>query len=708
MSSITRIILGEGRKKALVIGVSQYEDDGLQPLDFCEEDGRQMYSVLKELGYEITESNNLIGKVEGNRMRDTIVDFFTDRKINSTDTVLFYFTGHGVLSNSGEVCLSSSDIDIHAPSKRGFPFTQLTTMMQECRSKRIVTILDCCYSGSVSISKSDEQSRVASVSKYLETESTKQGEGKCVLSACLGYQEAFATLEGRHSVFTSFLIDGLRGANGKSVDKDGIVTPSSLMDYVDGELDKLPHDKRPNQTPLRKIEVTGKIILAYHEHLRSIDTIPIRDEKFDHVFKFSRMRDRLLKSNCLHPDCNAVYKFHFDISPFPISEKIIKAYSGASAFGGSSNPVLSTEDPLLDSIAVYSGTQFRVDVDPRRVFLGNNTFDLVNRLIDFLELPVIVPTPIWYGYLSQVKYSNLLNFLPKKFKRLSASDLVNASSKLPKSKKILLLNNPNGSTGLAYDRLQLEELADVCRENGIYVISDELYAQSTFNRSGFTSWLKVYPEGSFVTNGIAKSHSAGGYNLAYLVFPEHKNDLREKFRGYANSAGMPISEQSMLAGMKAFEDNEENKEYFVTTNIVNRLMVTTSLEFLQKTIPDVEFIPPDATFNALLHFDKLRLRFHNSNISNCHQFIESLGRHPYHTWLMPGTFHFLDNKNYAAGISFVDYDGKKAIEKFLTNKPRTISDNFNFVSECAPKIIQGIKNMAKYLIDVDNSANKPQ
>ena len=59
------------------------------------------------------------------------------------------------------------------------------------------------------------------------------------------------------------------------------------------------------------------------------------------------------------------------------------------------------------------------------------------------------------------------------------------------------------------------------REQNIVVISDEIYAQTTFNFSKFVSMGKIYPEGTFVTNGLSKSHAAGGYRLGYVVFPQH-------------------------------------------------------------------------------------------------------------------------------------------------------------------------------------------
>ena len=62
--------------------------------------------------------------------------------------------------------------------------------------------------------------------------------------------------------------------------------------------------------------------------------------------------------------------------------------------------------------------------------------------------------------------------------------------RLQDRQKILILNNPNNPTGLLYDRLELEEIADVCREQNITVISDEIYALTTYDFSKFVSMCK--------------------------------------------------------------------------------------------------------------------------------------------------------------------------------------------------------------------------
>jgi hypothetical protein len=66
---------------------------------------------------------------------------------------VFYYSGHGVPDNWGEIFLAPSDIDSDHPFMTGFSFVDLTKSMLACNSLRIVTILDSCYSGSLKLSK---------------------------------------------------------------------------------------------------------------------------------------------------------------------------------------------------------------------------------------------------------------------------------------------------------------------------------------------------------------------------------------------------------------------------------------------------------------------------------------------------------------------------------------------------------------------------
>ena len=122
----------EGKKRALIIGVSHYKH--ADPLNFCSNDGNKMHELLKSIGYEVSEKNGLIGSVSWDMMRETLINFFNSDKIKSNDTLLFYYSGHGIPDIDGEVYLATSEIDPSIPYKRGFSFDELAKIMQRSPS----------------------------------------------------------------------------------------------------------------------------------------------------------------------------------------------------------------------------------------------------------------------------------------------------------------------------------------------------------------------------------------------------------------------------------------------------------------------------------------------------------------------------------------------------------------------------------------------
>jgi tetratricopeptide (TPR) repeat protein/streptogramin lyase len=280
-----------GTRKALVISVSDYSTSNLQDLEFCKNDGEDMYELLKSLGYEIPGNHKLVGQVRYDTVRDAIFDFFDNTHTRADDTLIFYYSGHGVPDTDGDVYLATSEVDPDAPYRRGFSFNELTRMMNKSVSTRIVSVLDCCYSGAAKISKGlgkgGEEAAAKLGTAAINDKSTnlQKDKGICLLAASQAAQEAYALKEGDHSIFTYYLLEGLKG-NKKSVDGSGKVTADTLGKYVHRAIVNLPPEKRPKQTPIRKIEVGDEIVLAHYPKLAEkpvVDIAPIIFEGIKYV-----------------------------------------------------------------------------------------------------------------------------------------------------------------------------------------------------------------------------------------------------------------------------------------------------------------------------------------------------------------------------------------------------------------------------------------
>lgn len=249
------------RKIAMVVAVSDYDNEQLRHLEFCKNDGAEMHKVLKDIGYEIKPNNLMVGKVDGVQLNDAIIEFFEDNEIKALDTVLFYFSGHGV-PDTDDTFLSSTNIDVSKPRLRGFSFNDLMKEVNKCVSKKIILILDCCYSGSASLGKGTDDAIILGTKAITKGSSSIQAFGRCILAASQSYEEAFAAKEGGNSLFTRHILAGLKGKEG-SVNVNGNVTPETLGNYVFIHVT----EENPSQKPIIKVESGGEIVLARYPDL---------------------------------------------------------------------------------------------------------------------------------------------------------------------------------------------------------------------------------------------------------------------------------------------------------------------------------------------------------------------------------------------------------------------------------------------------------
>lgn len=405
-------------------------------------------------------------------------------------------------------------------------------------------------------------------------------------------------------------------------------------------------------------------------------------------------------SDCSHPECSfGYYGFAFGQSPFPVprvvQEALIKNVDKGQYAGSSGIP------ELKKAISDYNKRYFKIEIDPKDVCVGPGTKELIYNLLELFHGTVILPTPAWLGYLPQIRFLRKnFHMLPTGTNRkINPKELEHLILRLHDRQKILILNNPNNPSGLVYSRLELEEIADVCRTYDVVVISDEIYAMTTYDMSQFTSMAEIYPEGTFVTNGISKSHAAGGYRLGYVLFPQKTSEIMQNFKKILATEYTSTSTPIQYAAIAAFEEHKEIDEYFEITRSIHKMMGEYTYNALNE-MEGLKTTKPDSTFYLLANFNHFAPDFNAKKIHTSQQFSESLIVHPYHTAIVGGDSLVLERNDFSARLAFVDYDGAKAMENYIVSKPSTQSEKIDFVRQNAPRLVAGIEMLKKYFADL--------
>ncbi len=409
-------------------------------------------------------------------------------------------------------------------------------------------------------------------------------------------------------------------------------------------------------------------------------------------------------SNCSHPECSfGLYGFAFGQSPFPVP-KLIQEALIKNVDKGTYADVPGIPE-LRNAISKYNKHYFGMDVDPKRIYVGPGTKELIFNLLEILHGTVILPTPAWLGYLPQIRFlKKNYHMLPARVNgKISPIDLRKLALRLQDRQKIMILNNPHNPTGLLYDKLELEEIADVCREQNITVIADEIYAQTTYKFENFVSMGKIYPEGTFVTNGLSKSHAAGGYRLGYVIFPQHAIDLKRQFKKILATEFTAVSTPIQHAAIAGFEISKEMNEYFDVTRSIHHIMGEYTFHALS-AIEGIKTTKPDATFYLLADFNAFATELQKAKINTSQKLSESLIAHPYHTAIIGGDSLVLERTDFSARIAYVDYDGAKVYQNYLDNKPKSSTERVEFVKNNAPKIVAGIEMICTFFKNLTNDS----
>ncbi|MHC4778219.1 MAG: pyridoxal phosphate-dependent aminotransferase [Planctomycetota bacterium] len=406
------------------------------------------------------------------------------------------------------------------------------------------------------------------------------------------------------------------------------------------------------------------------------------------------------RKKCLPHGCPFDYHgFAFGQSPFHVPDVLAKAL-GESAVRGHYSDAQGIPE-LREAVAGFYERHFGLDPDPDLITVGQGTKALIYTMFHLVEGDVIIPSPSWIGYAPQVnllsKELHVLRTDPADGYKVIAEKLDGFLESLDERQHILVLNNPHNPTGLVYTRDELLGIAEVCRKHGTLVLADEIYALTTFDFESFTSMAAVYPEGTFLTGGLSKDRSAGGYRLGVCLLPrEASGKLRRGFEKVAATVYTNVSTPTQYAAVSVFEPSAEIDEYFRVTREVNRMMVLHFREAFA-AIEGLEVSEPKGGFYFFADFNGFSEKLVSKGVKTSNDLSSSLLSHPHHVAVVTGDACMLAPDDFGARIALVDYDGKAAFEDYRKRAPAGPDEEARFVERNAPRMVKGVEALRVYM-----------
>jgi hypothetical protein len=220
--------VGIGDLYGVVVGVAKYQNSKVPKLKVSDKDAKDIADLLKTQRklfrniYVDVLVNEEATHVEVNKHL-----FHKLRRAGKDDTVVLYFSGHGAddPQNPGEYFFLTHDAD---PDFLEATAVNLSRMrfMERLDSKRVIVLADTCHAGGFSVmrTKAVEPAMAKLLSKF------KESEGRVILTSSRPDQVSIERDDLQNSVFTHFLIQGLKGPG--DLNGDGVVSVREIYDFV--------------------------------------------------------------------------------------------------------------------------------------------------------------------------------------------------------------------------------------------------------------------------------------------------------------------------------------------------------------------------------------------------------------------------------------------------------------------------------------------
>ena len=183
---------------------------------------------------------------------------------------------------------------------------------------------------------------------------------------------------------------------------------------------------------------------------------------------------------------------------------------------------------------------------------GSEAIDIALRAMLNPGEEVLIPQPSYVSYVPCARLAGgvpvIIELEEKDQFRLTAEKLL---EKITDKTKILILPFPNNPTGAIMEREDLEAIARIVIEKDIFVITDEIYSELTYQKPHVT--IASFPgmkERTVLINGFSKSYAMTGWRLGYAAAPSVILEQMLKIHQFAIMCAPTTSQYAAVSALR--------------------------------------------------------------------------------------------------------------------------------------------------------------
>ena len=217
---------------------------------------------------------------------------------------------------------------------------------------------------------------------------------------------------------------------------------------------------------------------------------------------------------------------------------------------------------LRQRISRYLKRRFNLEYDADNEILvtvgGSEGIDVALRALVGPGDEVLVPEPSFVAYKGCTSFTGatakVLNLKAENDFKLNAEDLEKA---ITDKTKVVIIPFPNNPTGAIMTKEELRPIVNVLKNKDVIVISDEIYAELTYDRPhvSIASFDEI-KEKTLVVNGFSKAYAMTGWRLGYLCGNSVLINQMKKIHQYALMCAPTTAQYAAIEALKEHCDDD--------------------------------------------------------------------------------------------------------------------------------------------------------
>ena len=221
---------------------------------------------------------------------------------------------------------------------------------------------------------------------------------------------------------------------------------------------------------------------------------------------------------------------------------------------------------------------------------------------------IIVQPPVYFPFFTTIKENGrqiVNNELINKDGYYSM-DFEALKSQIDSRTSMIIISNPHNPVGRAWKKVELEELVNICAENKILIISDEIHSDLVFAPSKHIPIASISDRAKEITLTFmapSKTFNMAGLSSSFAIIQNRR--LKKTYDSFLDAYHLYLGN---IFGNVATESAYTNGSEWVSSM---KVYIEENIDyvhtFIAKNLPQVRFRKPEATYLLWLDFSSLEL-----------------------------------------------------------------------------------------------------